>query len=417
MLWWKNEDTKDCAGCIADGAVRSGKTFSMSLGYIFWSASCFDKQSFAICGKTITSVRRNLVKPLLDYLDAFDFIKVKDLPSKNYFDVTFGKNRNRYYLFGGKDSSSEGLIQGMTLAGILMDEIVLMPRSFVEQAVARCSVEGSRFWFNCNPGSQFHWFKKEWIDKAEEKNCCYFHFDLNDNPSLSQRIINRYHSLYSGAFYKRFVLGQWCSAEGLVYPRFDPERDSVDSLPRYFERFVISVDYGTVNPTSAGLWGKSGKVWYRTAEYYYDSRREGCSRTDEEHYDAVRELGLSCEKYGCKADSIVCDPSAASFMECIRRHGEFNVIGADNDVVSGIRRVSDALNTGEIAIYSGCKDILREFSLYRWNENSCYDAPIKEHDHAMDDMRYFVTAFLKEQTDCFCVFSLDRRGSRKGTDK
>ena len=167
---------------------------------------------------------------------------------------------------------------------------------------------------------------------------------------------------------------------------------------------MVSCDYGTVNPTSMGLWGESGGVWYRLGEYYYASRQTGISRTDEEHYTALEQL---CS--GRTIDCVVIDPSAASFMECIRRHGRFRVIPAKNDVLSGIRRVSDALKSGRIRIHTSCKDSIREFSLYQWNEKAGGDVPLKEHDHAMDDLRYFVSTILaKEEKSPFFVASLTR---------
>ncbi|MCD8026472.1 MAG: phage terminase large subunit [Clostridiales bacterium] len=91
---------------------------------------------------------------------------------------------------------------------MLFDEVALMPRTFVEQALARCSVPGSKFWFNCNPEYPEHWFYTEWIKQAEEKNALYLHFTMDDNPSLEEDVKRRYESLYSGVFYERFVRGQ-----------------------------------------------------------------------------------------------------------------------------------------------------------------------------------------------------------------
>lgn len=408
MLWWNMKDSCNFDAIIADGAVRSGKTFSMSLGFIFWSMKSFDKSSFGICSKTIKSARRNVVKPLFDFLSDLQVFKVRDYLSKGYFEISTDSKTNRYYIFSGRDQSSASLIQGITLSGLLLDEIALMPRSFVEQAIARCSVTNSKLWFNCNPDNPYHWFKEEWIDKTAQKNCLYLHFELKDNPSLSPQIIKRYHTLYSGAFYQRFILGKWCGAEGLVYPHFNTDIHCVKNLPSDFTRFVISVDYGTVNPTSAGLWGKSDGVWYRVSEYYFDSKKEGFQRTDEEHYREIINLSKKAQMYNCYVDTIVCDPSAASFIECIRRHGEITVLPAKNDVISGIRKVSDAINQQKIKIHISCRDTLREFSLYAWDEKARSDAPIKQYDHSMDDIRYFVTQFLKENNEDFCVLSVLR---------
>lgn len=401
FMWWANPKFRKYDGIICDGAVRSGKTMCMSMSFVVWAMAEFDGQAFGLCGKTIVSLRRNMVCPLLKNMEKLGFRATENV-SKNYFDVYHGTKTNRFYLFGGKDEGSASLIQGVTLAGVLMDETALMPRSFVEQAVARCSVKGSKLWFNCNPDNPYHWFKKEWIDKRKSKNLLYRHFDLKDNLSLSPQIIERYSRLYSGAFYERFVLGRWTAAEGLVYPMFDEKKYTYDG-EKVCERYVVSCDYGTVNPSSFGLWGKSGEKWYRLDEYYYDSAKEGLRRTDEEHYQGLcRLIG------GRKIDMIVCDPSAASFIQCIERHGEYKAVPAKNDVVWGIRIVSDFIRSGKIMINKSCKDILREFTLYRWDESAGKDIPVKENDHAMDDMRYFVTAVEKQRDEPFMVMSLDR---------
>lgn len=386
LTWWRSERYKNCDAVICDGAVRSGKTLCMSISFAAWAMANFNGGVFAVCGKTVTSLKRNVAAPLLSALRGLGFSCVEKV-SGSYADISAGGRTNRFYFFGGRDEGSAALIQGITLCGVLLDEVVLMPRSFVEQALARCSVDGSKLWFICNPSYPYHWFYREWILKAREKNALYLHFTMDDNPSLSDEVRERYRRLYSGIFYDRFVLGKWVAAEGLVYPMFSEKRHIAKTLPEQFERFAVSCDYGTVNPSSFGLWGKCGETWYRIDEYYYSSKREGISRTDEEHYEGLRKL-----IGGRTVDGVIVDPSAASFIECIRRHGEFPVIAAKNDVVSGIRRCSDALRDGRIMFAECCADILREFSLYRWDESRGGDVPVKENDHAMDDMRYFVTS-------------------------
>ena len=392
MNWWGDPKYSDYDAVICDGAVRSGKTLSMSLGFVLWASCSFDGGAFAICGKTVTSLRRNVITPLLPMLRDYGFTCIEKV-SRNYIDLTFLGHTNRFYLFGGRDEGSAALIQGMTLSGVFLDEAALMPRSFVEQALARCSVSGSKMWFNCNPDNPAHWFYTEWIKKAEEKHALYIHFTMDDNPSLSDALKQRYQRLYSGAFYDRFVLGKWTASQGVVYPMFS-EKKHVYSGDVECERFVISCDYGTVNPSSFGLWGLSGGVWYRLSEYYYASKREGVSRTDEEHYTALERLAG-----GREISRVIVDPSAASFIECIRRHGRFRVVKADNDVITGIRNVSSALSENRLRFHESCRDIIREFHLYSWNEKTGTDAPIKENDHAMDDMRYFVADMLKNDGD------------------
>ncbi len=390
LTWWcKNSFYRDYDAIICDGAVRSGKTFCMSISFISWVMSKFSNMSFAMCGKTIRSLKRNVIVPLIKSLDELGFdCEIKK--SENILIVTYNGVTNRFYLFGGKDEMSASLIQGITLGGVFFDEVALMPRSFVEQAIARCSVEGSTFWFNCNPEYPGHWFYREWIKKCKSKNALYIHFEMRDNPSLSRKMIKRYEGLYSGAFYERFVKGRWVATTGAVYPFMDKDNAFCPVPNGDFEEYAVSCDYGTVNPASFGLWGRIGDVWYRIKEYYFNSRLEGYQKTDEEHYDSLAELIGDRKVRG-----IAVDPSAASFIETIRRHGKYNVIPAKNTVLDGIRKVSTALKNGDIKICDTCLDSIREFSLYRWDEKSGSDSPIKENDHAMDDIRYFVTTILE----------------------
>lgn len=398
LTWWLS-GSKYCNrdALICDGAVRSGKTLCMSISFVLWAFWTFNGHSFAICGKTVTSLKRNIIVPLCQQLTELGF-SCSLKTASNYMDVSVDGRSNRFYFFGGKDESSAALIQGMTLSGAMLDEVALMPRSFVEQCIARCSVKGSKFWFNCNPENPHHWFYTEWIKRCDEKNALYLHFTMEDNPSLSPDIVDRYRSLYSGTFFERFVLGKWVAAEGLVYPQFDRDRHFT-SPPKNCDKYYISCDYGTVNPSSFGLWGRHDGVWYRLREYYYSSRRSGEQKTDEEYYAALEGLADSLS-----ISAVICDPSAASFMTCIRRHGKFKVLPADNNVVDGIRKVAGALKDNKIKFVYGCNDTLREFSLYRWDESAGCDRPIKENDHAMDDIRYFVTTVVDNDVDnCFAV--------------
>lgn len=401
-FWCDASPDRECEAVICDGAVRSGKTVCMGISFAAWATRRFSGASFALCGKTIRSLKRNVVTPLLPLLTREGFhcrMKAAD----NLLELSFAGRSNRFYLFGGRDEGSAALIQGMTLAGVLFDEVALMPRSFVEQALARCSVEGSKFWFNCNPEYPGHWFYREWIRKARERHALYLHFTMEDNPALTPALLKRYQRLYSGTFYQRFVLGEWVAAEGAVYPFMAGEDAFCDVPAGPFDRYVVSCDYGTVNPSSFGLWGECGGVWYRVSEYYYDARREGVSRTDEEHYRAL------CQLIGGRAlECVVADPSAASFMEVIRRHGRYLVVPARNQVLDGIRNTAAALQAGKIRICRTCRDAVREFGLYRWEEGG-RDAPRKENDHAMDDIRYFVSTFLDGGENGFCALSVARR--------
>ncbi len=403
LTWWMpGSGDAHREAIVCDGAVRSGKTMAMGMSFFIWASANFQGQRFGVCGKTIASLRRNVLAEVLPKLETLG-ASWTEKRSENLIKLRFLGHENQFYVFGGRDESSASLIQGVTFAGILLDEVALMPRSFVEQACARCSVTGSRLWFNCNPAGPGHWFYKTWILEAEQRNCLRLSFTMEDNPSLSKAIRRRYERLYSGVFYQRFVLGQWVQAEGRVYDFF--QEDMVRRAPEEpMEEYYISCDYGTVNPTSMGLWGKKSGVWYRIREFYFDSRREQRQMTDEEYARALEYLAD-----GRRVTAVIVDPSAASFMEVLRRRGH-SVRKADNDVLAGIRLTADHLKEGKVVICQDCADCLREMEMYVWDpESQGRDRVKKEHDHAMDDMRYFVSTVLGQKKGNFAVCSVERK--------
>lgn len=391
LKWAHLTKFKNRKAIICDGSVRSGKTVSMILGFVHWAMRFFDGKNFGICGKTISSTERNIILPLLNMPDITDYYSLQYIRGENkQIVIRSGSHTNTFFIFGGKDESSYTLVQGITLSGVLFDEVALMPKSFVDQAVARTLSEPeARYWFNCNPESAEHWFYKEWICNTRQKKALHLHFTMQDNPILSPEQIADAERLYTGVFYNRYIKGLWCVAEGLIYPMFD-KAVHVTHHPELQPGgdYYISCDYGTLNPTSAGLWylQPDGHA-IRLREYYYDGRKTKTPRTDEEHYAALERLAGDVAD---KVRAVIVDPSAASFIECIRRHGLFRVWQADNSVLNGIRDTSSLLQMQYLHICDNCTDIIREFSLYRWDESATEDRPIKENDHAMDDMRYFV---------------------------
>ena len=384
----------DCIIC--DGAIRSGKTSFMMLAFVDDAMRRYNGQRFAICGKTVDSTVKNIIVPYLGVTWAQDKYTLSWRRADKVLLVSDGKHQNIFEVFGGKDESSFSLIQGRTLAGVLFDEVALQPRSFVEQALARCSVEGSRFWFNCNPESPKHWFYEEWVKQPDKHNALHLHFELDDNPALTEEIKARYRSMYSGVFYDRYILGKWVAADGIIYPQFDEAKHVVKSKPRDYAKYYVSIDYGTHNPTSMGLWGLYNRKWYRVADSYFDSVKQMRQRTDEEHYRELHNL-ITDNTGGKKPVAVIVDPSAASFIECIKRHGEYRVRQADNDVLSGIANVSTELNAGRLLFCDCCHEIFDEFLSYIWDQKAAErgeDKPVKQYDHAMDDMRYFVQTIL-----------------------
>ena len=371
---------------ICDGAVRSGKTVVMIMSFIIWAMYNFTETNFGICGKTVTNAEKNVIKPLLN-IDGLPYT-MEYKRSERMLVVKCADKINYFYIYGGKDESSYMLIQGITLAGVLFDEVALMPKSFVDQAISRTlTFDNTKIWFNCNPESPAHWFYEEYIKRPKE-NVKHLHFLMSDNPVMTPDKIKIAESRFSGVFFDRYVKGLWVVAEGLVYKIFDESKHVVDEVPKS-GLYYISIDYGTLNPFSMGLWCVSGNTAYRVKEYYYDGRKESAQLTDEDYYTELESFAE-----GINIQNIVIDPSAASFIATIRRHGKYTVRKAKNDVIPGINRTASLLSSGRIKIHNSCKDIIREFKSYRFDEKATADKVIKENDHAMDDMRYFCYTIL-----------------------
>ena len=396
LNWWCDDSpVKEKDGIIADGAIRSGKTVCMSLSFVLWAMTRFNGQNFGMCGKTIGSFRRNVLFWLKLMLRSRGYTVV-DHRADNLVVVSKAETTNYFYIFGGKDERSQDLIQGITLAGVFFDEVALMPESFVNQATGRCSVDGSKYWFNCNPDGPYHWFKANWIDKQKEKNLLYLHFTMDDNLSLSEKIKERYRSMYTGVFFKRYILGLWAMAEGIIYDMFDSEKHVKKDMPQLYPNGrYVSVDYGTQNATVFLLWAKGiDNRWYCIREYYYSGRDKGKQKTDAEYVKDMKEF-LSGER----VKAIIVDPSAASFIAALRKAG-FPVLKAKNDVEDGIRLVGTLLNQGRILFSSLCVNTIMEFASYIWDKKAAEcgeDKPIKQHDHAMDAVRYFCSTVLGNQ--------------------
>ncbi|QCW20873.1 terminase large subunit [Bacillus phage vB_BthS-TP21T] len=393
---------KEHDGIICDGSIRAGKTVSMALSYVMWGTETFNGENLGMAGKTIGSLRRNVITPLKKMLKSRKY-KVKDHLSDNMLTISKDGHTNHFYIFGGKDESSQELIQGITLAGMFFDEVALMPQSFVNQATGRCSIEGSKYWFNCNPAGPYHWFKLEWIDNKEDKNLLHIHFTMDDNLSLSEKVKQRYYRMYSGVFFQRFILGLWVLAEGIVYDMFNKEKHVVKTKEREYEKYYVSCDYGTQNPMTYGLWGLCDGIWYKTKEYHYDGRKNSQQKTDDEYLDDLKEFVGEISIRG-----IIVDPSAASFIALLKKN-RFKVIKAKNEVIDGIRNVARLLNEEKIKYNDCCKETFREYASYTWDEKATArgeDKPNKENDHQMDGDRYFVNTVVVTNNKAKAVKSI-----------
>ena len=407
FTWWlPNSPVREAGGIIADGAIRSGKTVSMSLSYTMWSMANYDGQNFIMAGKTISSFKRNVLQNLKLMLTSRGYHWIYHISGDfpNMLEVSRNGRTNYFYIFGGKDEGSQDLVQGITAAGAFFDEVALMPESFVNQATARCSVEGATWWFNCNPSGPMHWFKLEWIDKRIKKRLLYLHFTMDDNLSLSEKVKEKYRAMYAGVFYLRYIKGLWAVAEGLIYTMLTddnlyPDQERPVALKNTAMK-AITVDYGTTNPcVFLEVWDDGQTIWIEQ-EYRWDSRSEEArrsanpQRTDAQYADDMTEfMGMEPQDQ-CM---VVVDPSAASFITELRSRGLY-VKPANNEVADGIRVVGSLLAKRNIRINKdNCKGLISEMQSYVWDDKAAErgeEKPVKQKNHGPDALRYYCYTVL-----------------------
>ncbi|WMC91251.1 PBSX family phage terminase large subunit [Kineothrix sp. MB12-C1] len=423
LEWWMDGSPyQDKDGIIADGSIRSGKTTVMSFSFVMWAMETFEDENFALCGKTIQSLQRNVIKQLKKILKSRGY-EVEEHRSDSYMIVRKGDIENTFYYFGGKDEGSQDLIQGITLAGVFFDEVALMPESFVNQATGRCSVDGSKYWFNCNPEGPDHYFKLEWIDKLTDKNLIRIHFTMEDNLSLSQRIIDRYKRMYTGVFYDRFILGLWVLASGIIFRKFADDNEPYlfdDSeifnkdrkLIKRFFKLIIGIDFG----------GNGSKTTFTATGYlnrYHDLRlleEDGLPITEDVDSDKICDKFIEfyqmiIDKYGQVPDWVFPDSAATTMINSLRSAAKRaglpyrNIKGCrKNEVSERPKTVDLLLNTGRLKINRRCINLRKAIGSLRWDEKH----PDKPEDKNIGNINDWWDAFCYTWLDFVEFIDLDR---------
>ncbi|MEG2678101.1 MAG: PBSX family phage terminase large subunit, partial [Oscillospiraceae bacterium] len=301
---------------------------------------------------------------------------------------------------GGKDRD-ERLIKGNTYGTAYVTEANECHPNFIQEVFDRTlSSKGRKIFHDLNPKAPSNWYYTDVLrfheDKQDENPAYgynYGHFTIADNMSISRAELNRAIDTYDkkSIWYQRDILGLRKIAEGLVYPMFSPEKHLVDAKPTH-GNYYISLDYGTINPTAMGLWNAYHGVGTMVKEYYFDSRKEKRQKTDEEYYTDLADFAD-----GYHIERVIVDPSAASFKECIRRHGKFGVLDANNAVLDGIRLTGTLLRAGRLVFDRSCENTVSEFGAYLWDDKATEDTVIKENDHMMDAVRYFAMTILRRE--------------------
>lgn len=378
---------------LLSGSVRSGKTWISLVLWAFWVATMPKEKNYLMTAKSLTTLKRNVLDLLTELVGEKNFMF--SIAQKQA--LLFGR---KIYLEGANDARAESKIRGMTLQGAYCDELTLYGEDFFTMMLSRLSEPNAKLFATTNPDSPMHWLNKQYIERRHKLSMLLMTFLIDDNTFLDTNYVEELKKEYVGVFYDRFIKGEWVLAEGRVYPGFSEIDNVTEDVPED-GTYYISIDYGTLNPFSAGLWCVSDGKAVRIKEYYHSGRDTKKQLTDEEYHAELEKLIQYTDSEGVlqeyEIDRVVIDPSAASFIACMRRHGKFRVKHAVNTVVDGIRNVTSMLNSKRLFIHSSCKDSIKEFKLYSWDDKAHEDKVIKENDHAMDDIRYFVNTILVKE--------------------
>jgi PBSX family phage terminase large subunit len=373
---------------IWEGSVSSGKTVTTLFNWMDFIVNG-PPGELVMVGKTERTLKRNIIDPM-----------VQMYGSRNINTIGMGKGEihlfgRRVYLIGANDERAEQKIRGLSLVGAYCDEITIFPESFWQMLLSRLRQPGARLFGTTNPDSPYHWLKEGYLDKPGLLDLKSFKFTIDDNPNLDPQYVKRIKETYSGLWYKRFILGEWCLAEGAIYDMWDPIKHVVEESPfdesQPIDRY-IGIDYGTVNAAAFLFIGIQNHCAYCEREYYYESSKHNRQK-DEGEYG--RDLNEFVGKTTIR--SIIIDPSAVSFKGHLRNKYGLPVRDADNSVLDGIRTTGRLLASEKLYVHSSCKNLIKEFSSYVWDANSQVsgvDRPMKQNDHACDALRYVLHTVL-----------------------
>lgn len=376
---------------IADGAIRSGKTFVFNLRWLDYIVNG-PKGTLLMAGKTIRTLERNVLKAENGLFDL--------LGEGNYkYNGSTGEliiGDRKIICIGASDERSENKIRGMTLAGALADEVTLFPKSFIEQLIGRCSVAGSMLFWNCNPDSPYHFIKQEYIDNPKMKHLVkHWRFLMYDNPYLvktNPEYIKQAETTYTGVFYKRNVLGEWSLAEGIVYENFT-DNHIVDELPEDFDEIYVGVDHGVTHPATFIMIGVKDRKVYVIKEFCQSNR------TNSELADEF--IGFID---GYRVDGITVDSAAASLILEFNKKGIYTS-DCNKEVIDGITMISQLIGENRLFVHKSCKNLIKEFYTYSWDDKKSIsqgkDIVIKINDDCCDALRYACKTFLNFDTRAY----------------
>lgn len=372
---------------IWTGSVSAGKTWAWLWDILHGVITHTGEGELAVIGKNSNTVYRNVFRPFLTEPIFAPFASDIQYRQGSPTARMFGQE---VHIVGANDESSASKIQGATLAKAWGDEVTLWPKSFFDMLITRLRVPGARFLGTCNPGPQAHYLRKEWMLKAEETDTHVEHFRIHDNTFLPAQYIQQMERSFTGVFYRRFILGEWVSAEGSIYDMWDEEKHVVapDDFPTIDRVVGLGIDYGTTHPTAGMLLGLGSD----SKLYVLDEWAPG-RMTDAALSRDLATKRMEWAEKGWVPEWVFVDPAAASFRLQLEEDGHDRVTRATNDVLDGIRTIASLLDNDQLVVSSTCENLIEELPTYRWDDKAAergVEKPVKEQDDYSDALRYAV---------------------------
>lgn len=387
MHWWRSGlRSAENDFIIADGAIRSGKTIACIIGFLTWSQEMFSGESFILAGKTMGALKKNVIRPMLQILEAWGWPYTY---IRSGTDARVEIGTNVYYLYGANTEAAQDALQGLTAAGAYLDEAALFPQSFVDQAIGRCSVSGAKIWMNCNPEGPHHYIREEFLLKVKEKRVYHLHFMMTDNLSLSPKVIERYKRawVHGSVFYKRFILGLWVAADGLIYQQFADHVQDYLVGPDWLKDnqityAVIGVDFGgTKSAHSFTLTGfTKGYKQVIVLDEYYCKKRLNPKQLQDDFIDFVKRARTKYKVYEAYCDSAEQTLIAGLESACIQAHVAIDIKNAIKGPINDRIAFYNSLIAQERwKIMKHCTHIIEAF------EQAVYDDKKPHQDARLDD--------------------------------
>lgn len=387
--WWRPmARTSDNDYVVADGSIRSGKTIACIIGFLTWSQEMHSGESFILAGKTMGALKKNVVNPMLRILEAwgwpYTYVRSGSEPH-----IEIGSNV--YYLFGANTEASQDSLQGLTAAGAYADEAALFPKSFIDQMIARCSVDGWKIWMNCNPAGPHHFIPEEYLnpEQAKKKKVYHLHFTMDDNLSISAKRKAAYENAWphGSVFYKRFILGLWVSADGLIYQQFADNVAGYTITSKWLEDneimyAVIGVDFGgTKSAHSFTLTGfTKGYKQVIVLDEYYRKKRINPKQLQDDFIDFVKRAKTKYKVYEAYCDSAEQTLIAGLETACMQAHVAIDIKNAIKGPINDrIAFYNSLIAQNRWKVMRHCTHTIEAF------EQAVYDDKKKNQDIRLDD--------------------------------